>query len=118
MDKELSIEQKRADIRDSLYFQEVIRELFRECSNGLNAGGLHLSPQALWVKMNTDLIFKHLRSYRETFRKHWNLFTADEQAILHDFITKSEEYERDWRENHDHSMRCPMFLDLGKVLKK
>jgi len=115
---ELSTKQKRADLRDSLYLQEVIRELFRECSNGLNAGGLHLSPQAFWVKMNHDIIFKHLMGYRQTFRKNWDLFTAEEQAILQDFITKSEEYERDWWENHDHSMRCPLFLDLDKVLKE
>jgi hypothetical protein len=113
-----TIPERRAELKEHLYFKEVIQDLFRVFKNSVIIGTASFSPEMMWRKHHIDITFNHLRGYRNDFQKNWDIFTPEEQAILQNFIDRSLEYENEWKVNHDYSMRCPLFLDMDKVLQE
>ena len=111
-----TIKGKRAELKDLQYFKDVIQELFRVYPHDLQVGSDIFSPELLWQWQHRDIVFNHLQGYRDDFTKNWDIFTDEEKVILQNFIDRSLEYEKEWRVDHDHSMRCPLFLDMDKVL--
>lgn len=111
-----TIQGKRAELKERLYFWEVMADLFMVLKKDVKIGSATFSPEMMWRKHHYDITFNHLRGFRNDFQKNWDIFTAQEQVILQNFIDRSLEYEQEWKVNHDYSMRCPLFLDMDKVL--
>ena len=111
-----TIQEKRAELKERLFFKEVMADLFRVLKKDVQIGTATFSPEMRWRKHHIDIVFNHLKGFRDDFSKHWDIFTPQEQAILQNFIDRSLDYEREWKVNHDYSMRCPLFLDMDKVL--
>jgi hypothetical protein len=113
-----TIQEKRAELKKNLLFKEVMADLFMVLKRDVKIGSTTFSPEMMWRKHHIDIVFKTLRGYRNDFQKNWDIFTAEEQVILQNFIDRSLEYEREWKVDHDYSIRCPYFPDMDKVLQE
>jgi hypothetical protein len=113
-----TIQGKRAELKERLFFKEVMADLFMVLKKDVQIGTATFSPEMMWRKHHMDITFNHLRGFRNDFTRHWDIFTPQEQVILQNFIDRSLEFEREWKVDHDYSMRCPLFPDMDKVLQE